>query len=99
MNPLVHTGDSANIAYYAEEPKRDGYIWAEVLRSDVYWTGSGQRRRSRVRAHPRCYITVYRIGTGQLAERKYIPRNHVPPGPLDAATVTRLVRAMLKGTS
>lgn len=99
MKPLSHTGDSANIAYYSEPTREFGDIWAEVLRAGFYWTGSGKRRVMHTRRHPNFWIRVYRIGVGEVAYRKYTPRTDVAAGPLDDRTVTRLVRAMLKGAS
>lgn len=107
MRDLVHTGDSSNIAYYAEyergDPRRTqsgGFIWAEVLRNDYQRSqknapaGPGNPLVKRER--PEFHIRVNRIGQGEIASRTYIPRNPVPPGRLDAKAATRLVRAMLK---
>ena len=91
MKPLRHTGDSANIAYYAEPTSNHGDVFAEVLRSDPY----SRRRRSSPGRDTWFDVTTYRIGTGQVARTRYAPRSQVPPGPLDAATVTRLVRQAL----
>lgn len=109
MRDLVHTGDSSNIAYYAEYERGDpgrtqagGFIWAEVLRNDY------QRSRKGVpagpgnplvkRDRPQFHIRVSRTTQqGEIARRTYIPRNPVSPACLDAKTVTRFVRAMLKG--
>jgi hypothetical protein len=98
MKPLAHTGDSANIAYYTEPTSGHGDLWAEVLRNDVYWTGVGKYRRSNKRKRPVFYVTVYRIGTGKVATRTWTPRSDVPPGALDEAVVTRLVRLALSSS-
>jgi hypothetical protein len=98
MKPLAHTGDSSNIAYYAEFDNgracRDrGDIWAEVLRSGLKRL---KGTRTLVRVPPTFYVRVYRIGAGEITRKKYKPRKPVPPGRLDDKTVTRLVREALK---
>lgn len=98
MNELRLLRDPrSNIAYYTEpgrERDKDA-VWAEVLRSDMYYTGSGKRRVRHERTIPRFHITVYRAGNRQVARRTYQPRQPVPAGPLDARRVTLLVRKML----
>jgi hypothetical protein len=88
VKPLRRTGSSANITYYAEPTSAHGDIWAEVLRSD-------HDRRLRP-DRPRFYVRVHRIGTGEVARYKYCPRKQMPPGPLAAKQVTRIVREALK---
>lgn len=39
MRPLVHTGDSLNIAFYAEQVKPPGYVWAEYGAAAAFAAG------------------------------------------------------------
>ena len=96
MKDLRHTGDSANIAFYAEDvnPIGDVQIWAEILRDDFHHRDGRMQRREL----PRFYITVYRRLHGQVARSRYFPRKPVPPGPLGNKLASQLVRRALKGT-
>lgn len=95
MKPLRYTGASSNMAYYAEPPRnRKDRVFCEVIRQDLQRL-KGTNRLVRME-RPKFSIRVYREGAGRIAERRYRPRNQVPEGPLDAATVTRLVRLALK---
>lgn len=96
MRDMIHTRDSANIAYYAEDAIRADRVYCEVLRSDHYWTGSGKRRVLHHRERPVFHISIYRDSVrGEVAKRRYVPRKPVPPGPLPCKTVTDLVRRAL----
>ena len=94
MRPFVHSGDSANIAYYGEDrPDAPDRVWATVLRSDLYRHASGEMRTRRI---PDFSVTVYRGTTAnKVAEISYTPRTRPGPGALPARTVARLVREAL----
>ena len=84
VKPIAHTGDSANIAYYTETGKHlpGAGVWAEVLRSDHYWTGSGRRRVIHDRKNPVFHVKVRRESVqGNVAEATYRPRSPSAPGP------------------
>ena len=86
-NPLRHTGDSANVAYYAEE---NGPVWAAVLRS------ASERRNGKIVAkRPDYHVTVYRAGVGEVARVRYTPKTRPRTERLPERTVTRLVREAL----
>lgn len=89
IEPLVYTGHSSNLAFYAERGKPPGYVWAEVCRNDVTQDGAGGLARLRV---PTFSITIYKHGTGELRRMSYKPRARPPDGPFLSRTVTRLVR-------
>lgn len=91
IRPLVHAGDSANIASYAERGQEGAYVWAEVLRDDIV------RRDGKLvrRPVPHFGLTVYRYGVGEIARKTYKPNTRPRPGPLPDRTVTRLVREIL----
>lgn len=93
IRPLKHTGDSSNLAFYAERGQPPGYVYAEVLRSDFERNGRGGLKRRRV---PVFSITVRRPGTGVIGRFAYEPKTRPAPGPLSERTVTRLVRAALE---
>jgi hypothetical protein len=90
IEPMAHTGDSANLAFYAPHSKPPGYVWAEVCRNDVMRgaPGAGLVRRP----VPTFSFTVYKHGTGELARFTYEPKTRPPDGPLSCRTVTRLIR-------
>lgn len=88
MNTLEHTGDSANIAYYAERGQKGQYIWAEVL-SDTVRRG---RKGLEPRPVPVFYVRVTRFRAGQIAEFTYRPRRRPAHIPLTGKLVTKLVR-------
>jgi hypothetical protein len=90
IEPVEHTGDSANIAFYAPRVKPPGYVWAEVCRNDFMpgALGAGLIRRP----VPAFSFTVYRHGTGELARFTYEPKTRPANGALSARPVTRLVR-------
>lgn len=91
VGPLVHTGDSANIAFYRER-RADGPLWCEVLRADPYVRGVGFVRGGASAFH----VRVYRGRVVDLvAEFTFTPRRRPAPGPLSAVVVTRLVRQAL----
>lgn len=86
MRDLIHTGDSANIAFYIESgPQRPRKVWAEILRSAKPWPGG----------KPVFYAIVYREGVGEVVRHAYRPRRPVAAGPLDDKAATRLVRRAL----
>jgi hypothetical protein len=93
MKPLHHTGDSSNIAYYAEPTTHHGDVWCEVLRND-YGHHKGELYTL---ARPVFHLTVYRIGWGEIARHAYRPRTDPGPGPLPAGVVTTMVRQAMKG--
>jgi hypothetical protein len=93
VNPLVRTGSSANIAFYAERGRPPGYVWAEVLRSDLIVAAG----RTLVRKIPEFHLTIYRAGQGEIATARYLPKTRPAGGPLPARTVTAIVRQALKG--
>jgi hypothetical protein len=92
VKALEHTGDSANIAFYGEPnttaSRQVGRVWVEVLRKD-----SERIKREWVPCAPRFQLTVYVVGTGEVADFTYRPRNEVPAGRLDPKVVTAQVRA------
>ena len=75
MKPLKHTGDSANIAWYAEgQDQQDAYIYAEVLCDSVQRRAGGLAPR----LIPEFHIRVTRVGEGRIAEFTYRPRRPRP---------------------
>ena len=99
MNPLAHTGDSANISWYAERPQDGDYVYAEVLRDDV------ERDPGRTlirRPVPEYRIIVKRVttaGNHEVARFTYKPAKKPNPLILGNRTVTRLVREELEKRS
>lgn len=92
MKPLKHTGDSSNIAFYAEDGRsntRKGDIWCEVLRD--LW---GERNAL---GKPNFGFRIYRQGDGQIATYRYWPRQPVKDGRLPDDKVTAIVRRVLRG--
>jgi hypothetical protein len=87
VRPLKHTGDSANIAFYAPEDKTGGYVWCEVLRND--WARVDGKMV--LRPLPQFHITVRQFNVGEIARFSYTPprRGRFALGDW---TVTRLVR-------
>ena len=99
MNPLAHTGDSANISWYAERPQDSDYVYAEVLRNDVQ---RGPGRTLIQRPVPEYHIIVKRVtpsGNREVARFTYAPAKKPNPLILGNRTVTRLVRAELEKRS
>lgn len=96
MKPLARAGSSTNITWYEEEGRQDfpAHIYAEVLRADF---GRIDGKMAALDP-PVFHLRITRTGQGEVATRKYRPALPVPPGPLDATVVTRLVRDALKGT-
>jgi hypothetical protein len=68
LQPMEHTGDSANIAFYRERGAKPGTgsVWAEVLRSAIARGPDGEW----IRVAPTYYVTVYREGHGEIGETK-----------------------------
>jgi hypothetical protein len=95
IKPLAHSGDSSNIAYYSEPETGNGNVWASVLRNDFTHTDG----RMQLRPLPAFHLSIYRIGTGEVARVTYNPKTKPAPGPLPARTVTRIVRSALAGDS
>jgi hypothetical protein len=92
IKPLVHTGDSSNLAFYAEpgDQRIPGHTWTEVCRNDVQrGPGGGLVQR----AVPTFSVSVHEHGTGETGRFTYEPKTKPAPGPLPARTVTRLIRA------
>jgi hypothetical protein len=78
MNPMARTGDSSNIARYAERGKPPGYVWADVLlRSDHRPAGGAVIRAKR----PTSRLVIYRRGAGELTRSSYEPKTRPAPGP------------------
>jgi hypothetical protein len=91
--PLDHTGDSANIAFYAERGRPDRYVLAEVLRDDYEAAGDGSVTR---REMPVFRIIIRRHRVGELSRFTHDPASAPASGPLPAPTVTQLVWARLE---
>ena len=89
IEPMEHTGDSSNLAFYAPHVRPPGYVWAEVCRNDFETSGTAGLVRRRV---PVFSFTVYQHGTGELARFTYEPKTRPASGALSARTVTRLIR-------
>lgn len=96
MNPMAHTGDSANISWYAERHPGDrDYYYAEVLRDDIQRTPSGWAPRN----PPKYYIQLKLVtgaGNREVARWTYQPARKPNPLVLGNRTVTRLVREHLE---
>jgi hypothetical protein len=79
VQPVEHTGDSANLAFYTERGQPAGYLWAEVVRDDYQ------------RAVPRFSVRVYRHRAGIIGRFTCAPLSCSVPGPLAADTVAQLI--------
>lgn len=92
VRPLKHTGDSSNLAFYAEsgDQRIPGHTWAEVCRDDVQRGPAGGLIR---RAVPAFSVSVHKHGTGEVGRFLYEPKTRPAAGPLSERTVTRLIRA------
>lgn len=90
MRPLVFSASSANIAYYGEPTPADtrGRVWCEVLCHAFDFTGAHRT----LKPVPTFDVRVYQRGVGRVAEFVYAPESHEGVAPLDAETITRLVR-------
>lgn len=82
------TGNSANIVFYGQRPRRAGYFWVEVLCAAIEKVGGKWQARKR----PIYNLTVYKHGTGVVTEFKYEPTRKPAGGELSPATVARLVQ-------
>ena len=95
LGPLVHTGDSANIAYYHERDERaresNGFLYVTVLCSWIHKV-DGEIRRMR---HPVYRGEIKVPGEGTVAEFKYTPAS-TRPVTLPPRTVGRLARQALE---
>lgn len=88
METFVHTGDSANISWYAEKSKRGKYIYVEVLCDSVHRVNEVMMPR----LVPVFYFRISQAGTGRIGEFTYRPRRRPDPIPLTETLVTQLVR-------
>jgi len=96
MEPMAHTGDSANISWYAERHQGDrDYYYAEVLRDDVRRGPSGLERRPIPQYHIKVTL-VAEAGNREVTRFTYEPRKKPNPLVLGNRTVTRLVREHLE---
>lgn len=97
--PMAHTGDCANVSWYAERHQDDrDYLYAEVLRNDVRRGPSGLEQR----LVPVYYIIVKRVtrsGNREVARFAYKPTRKPNPLVLGNRTVTRLVREEMEKRS
>ncbi len=83
-----HTGQSANIDFYAEMPRKKGSLWCEVLRSGVMRVDGVMQR-----VNPTYHFSLYRQKVGKVDQFEYRPQRN--PGVLSPRTVARLVREVL----
>jgi hypothetical protein len=90
MKQLEHTGDSANISWYAEQGQRGAYVYAEVLCDSIRRGPGGSMVPRPV---PRFYVRVSLAGIGKVAEFTYRPRKQPGQIPLRESLVTQLVRS------
>jgi hypothetical protein len=97
MNPMTHTGNSANVSWYAERHQGDqDYLYAEVLRDDLMRHHGGIITR---RSIPEYHFTVKRFtrsSNWEVARWTYQPARKPRPLVLGNRTVTRLVREHLE---
>jgi hypothetical protein len=91
---LIHTGDSANIAFYREEPSGPLHVWAEVLRSVPMRRGENGLE---IAPGPvTYYATVYRIGSGRIGSAETTRSLEAAPERLEPDEVLELVRRVLE---
>jgi hypothetical protein len=96
MNPLEHTGDSANLSWYAERHQdNQEYVYAEVLRSDLQRTSGGIIIHRSVPVYEIRVSRVTDTGRENAGSFTYEPRRKPNPLVLGNRTVTRLVREHL----
>lgn len=100
--PMIHTGDSANIAFYRERGNAtEGYVFCEVIRNDPLPPKGPDGTRDWTNWHPlpTFGVRVYRQGIGAIVDNyHYAPKARPRPGRLPDRTVTQLVRRALAGT-
>lgn len=89
IEPMAHTGDSSDLAFYAERRRRPGCIWAEVCRNDFRSAPDAGVTRRLV---PAFSVTVHKDGTGELGRFTYEPGTRPRAGRLSQSTVTELIR-------
>jgi hypothetical protein len=93
---MAHTGDSANISWYAERHQGDrDYVYAEVLRNDFVGVFGVNLRR---RTIPEYHFRLKRVTEGGNLDAgtfTYNPTRKPNPLVLGNRTVTRLVREHL----
>lgn len=94
--PMIHTSDSANIAFYRERGgATKGYVFCEVTRYDLLPPKGPDGLRNWKGWHPlpTFGVTVYRQGVGVIVQHyRYEPKTRPRPGRLPDRTVTQLVR-------
>lgn len=97
MKPMAHTGDSANLSWYAERDHGDrDYYYAEVCRNDLErFPGGIITRRSVPEYHIKLTL-VTEGGSQEVARWTYEPARKPSPLVLGNRTVTRLVREHLE---
>lgn len=97
MNPMAHTGDSANISWYAERHPGDrDYYYAEVCRNDLIRHHGGIVTRRSVPEYHIQLKLVTGAGNREVARWTYQPARKPNPLVLGNRTVTRLVREHLE---
>jgi hypothetical protein len=96
LRPMVHTGDSANIAFYGER-SHNGVrgVWCEVLRGLPWQRDTGGAVFVN-RTLPVTYrFTIYIAGQGKVAEATVERPFANAPERLPTRTVARVVREAL----
>jgi hypothetical protein len=95
---MAHTGDSANLSWYAERHQGDrDYLYAEVLRSDhIRHHGASCATRRAIPVYSIRVTLVTEAGNREVTRFSYNPTRKPNPLILGNRTVTRLVREHLE---